>query len=138
MGNLENLHKGRPLAPSNRKDCRGTPLQICRRNVHSQFIFAGASRAAQKQSQTTRSGELMMQKTLAAIGISAAIALAPLAAFAQTDQAAPAAAPAATDTMAPAKDAMKKPKKAKKHMSNKMKKPSEPAEPAAPAEAPKS
>ena len=53
-----------------------------------------------------------MQKTLAAIGISAAIAFAPLAALAQTDTTAPAAgaAPAATDNMAPAKDSMKKTK----------------------------
>ena len=47
-----------------------------------------------------------MHKTLAAIGISAAIAFAPLAALAQTDTTAPAAgaAPAATDSMAPAKE----------------------------------
>ena len=44
-----------------------------------------------------------MQKTLAAIGISAAIALAPLAALAQTDTTAPAAG-AATESMAPAKE----------------------------------
>ena len=74
-----------------------------------------------------------MLKTLAAIGISAAIGLAPLAALAQTDTTAPAAAPAASDTMS--KDAMKKPMKHKKHMSKKMKKPAEgtmaPAAPAA-------
>ena len=76
-----------------------------------------------------------MLKTLTAIGISAAIAFAPLAALAQTDTTAPAAgAAAATDAMAPAKDSMKKPmKKHTKHMS-KMKKPMEEA----PAEAPKS
>ena len=75
-----------------------------------------------------------MMKTLTAIGISAAIAFAPLAALAQTDTTAPAAgaAPAATDNMAPAKDSMKKSAKHKKHMT-KMKKPAE-----APAEAPKS
>ena len=68
-----------------------------------------------------------MQKTLAAIGISAAIAFAPLAALAQTDTTAPAAgaAPAATDNMAPAKDSMKKTKKHKKHMAKKAKKPAE-------------
>ena len=49
-----------------------------------------------------------MLKTLTAIGISAAIVFAPLAAIAQTDTTAPAgAAPAATDSMAPAKDSMK-------------------------------
>jgi hypothetical protein len=80
-----------------------------------------------------------MMKTLTAIGISAAIVFAPLAAFAQTD-AAP-AAPAA-DAAAPAADSMmKKPMKkhmAKKHMAKKMKKPMEDAAPAAPADAPKS
>jgi hypothetical protein len=76
-----------------------------------------------------------MLKTLTAIGISAAIVFAPLAAIAQTDTTAPAgAAPAATDSMAPAKDSMKKSAKHKKHMT-KMKKP---ADDAAPAEAPKS
>ena len=50
-----------------------------------------------------------MLKTLTAIGISAAIVFAPLAAIAQTDTTAPAAgaAPAASDAMAPAKDSMK-------------------------------
>ena len=75
-----------------------------------------------------------MLKTLAAIGISAAIAFAPLAAFAQTDTTAPAApgaAPAATDAMAPAK----KPMKAKKHMAKKPKTDAmAPAAPAAPAQ----
>jgi hypothetical protein len=75
-----------------------------------------------------------MLKTLTAIGISAAIAFAPLAALAQTDTTAPAAgAPAATDTMAPAKDAMKKPTKAKKHMAKKAKKGGDAMAPAAPA-----
>jgi hypothetical protein len=82
-----------------------------------------------------------MMKTLTAIGISAAIVFAPLAAFAQTD-AAPATAPAASDTATPDAGAMKKaPKKhmAKKHMAKKMKKPAaDDAAPAAPAEAPKS
>jgi hypothetical protein len=78
-----------------------------------------------------------MLKTLTAIGISAAIAFAPLAAIAQTDTTAPAAgAPAATDSMAPAKDSMKSHKAHKAHKSSaKMKKP---ADDAAPAEAPKS
>jgi hypothetical protein len=82
-----------------------------------------------------------MMKTLTAIGISAAIVFAPLAAFAQTD-AAP-AAPAA-DAAAPAADSMmKKPMKKhmakKKHMATKMKKPAaDDATPAAPADAPKS
>ena len=79
-----------------------------------------------------------MLKTLTAIGISAAIAFAPLAAIAQTDTTAPAAgAPAATDSMAPAKDSMNsmKPHHAKhKKSASKMKKPAEEA----PAEAPKS
>jgi hypothetical protein len=78
-----------------------------------------------------------MLKTLTAIGISAAIVFAPLAAIAQTDTTAPAggAAPAATDKMAPAKPA----KAHKKHMAKKAKKPAaEESAPAAPAEAPKS
>ena len=84
-----------------------------------------------------------MLKTLTAIGISAAIVFAPLAAIAQTDTTAPAgAAPAASDVAAPAADSMKKaPKKhmAKKHMAKKMKKPAaDDATPAAPADAPKS
>jgi hypothetical protein len=82
-----------------------------------------------------------MLKTLTAIGISAAIVFAPLAAIAQTDTTAPAgAAPAASDAMAPAKDSMKSKKHmAKKHMAKKMKKPAaDDATPAAPAEAPKS
>ncbi len=71
----------------------------------------------------------MMLKKFAAIGVSAAIAFAPLAALAQTDTTAPAAAPAAgADTMA--KKPMHKKPMHKKHMSKKM----EPA----PAEAPKS
>ena len=81
-----------------------------------------------------------MLKTLTAIGISAAIVFAPLAAIAQTDTTAPAgAAPAASDAMAPAKDSMKSKKHmAKKHMAKKMKKPAaDDATPAAPAEAPK-
>jgi hypothetical protein len=83
-----------------------------------------------------------MMKTLTAIGISAAIVFAPLAAIAQTDAAPAGAAPAASDTAAPAADSMKKaPKKhmAKKHMAKKMKKPAaDDATPAAPADAPKS
>jgi hypothetical protein len=79
-----------------------------------------------------------MRKTLTAIGISAAIALAPLAAIAQTDTTAPAApaagAPAATDSMAPAKPAKAK---HKKHMAKK-KPAADDTTPAAPAEAPKS
>jgi hypothetical protein len=69
-----------------------------------------------------------MLKTLAAIGVSAAIAFAPLAALAQTDQSAPGAAPAAGDQGAMAPKPMKK--KTHHHMSSsKMKKPM--AEPAA-------
>jgi hypothetical protein len=81
-----------------------------------------------------------MLKTLTAIGISAAIVFAPLAAIAQTDAAPAGAAPAASDT-APAADSMKKaPKKhtSKKHMAKKAKKPAEESAPAAPAETPKS
>ncbi len=83
-----------------------------------------------------------MMKTLTAIGISAAIVFAPLAAIAQTDAAPAGAAPAASDAAAPAANSMKKaPKKhmSKKHMAKKMKKPAaDDATPAAPAEAPKS
>jgi hypothetical protein len=84
-----------------------------------------------------------MLKTLTAIGISAAIVFAPLAAIAQTDAAPAAGAPAASDTAAPDAGAMKKtPKKhtAKKHMAaKKAKKPAaDDATPAAPADAPKS
>ena len=84
-----------------------------------------------------------MMKTLTAIGISAAIVFAPLAAIAQTDAAPAGAAPAASDTAAPATDAMKKPVKAthtaKKHTAKKVKTPAaDDAAPAAPAEAPKS
>lgn len=57
-----------------------------------------------------------MLKTLTAIGIGAAIVLAPLAAIAQTDTT---AAPAATEKMAPAKDSMKKSTKHKAHKSAK-------------------
>ncbi len=73
-----------------------------------------------------------MLKTIAALGLGAALALSPLAALAQTDQS---AAPAAAE---------KEPMKAKPkhhHMSTHhmaKKKPMEPAAPAAPAEAPKS
>ena len=84
-----------------------------------------------------------MLKKIAAFGLSAALVLSPLAAFAQADTTAPAAPGAA----APAPDAgMAKPMKAKstkhhkKHMSKKMKKPaadSTAAPAAAPAEAPK-
>ncbi len=51
-----------------------------------------------------------MLKTLTAIGISAAIVFAPLAAIAQTDAAPAGAAPAASDAAAPAADSMKKAK----------------------------
>jgi len=72
-----------------------------------------------------------MLKTIAAIGVSAAIAFAPLAAVAQTDQAAPGAAPADQGAM-PAKPMKKK----THHMSSsKMKKPMAPASSAAPAPA---
>jgi hypothetical protein len=90
--------------------------------------------AANGQESNTMENVKML-KTLTAIGISAAIAFAPLAAIAQTDTTAPAGAPAATDTMAPAKDSMKAHHhKAHKSSSAKMKKPAEEA----PAEAPKS
>ena len=76
-----------------------------------------------------------MLKTFAALGISAAIAFAPLAAFAQTDTTAPAAgaAPAASDAMAPAKDSMKAKAKKPKHMAKKAKKTGDTMAPAAPA-----
>ena len=69
-----------------------------------------------------------MLKTLTAIGISAAIVFAPLAAIAQTDTT---AAPAATEKMAPAKDSMKKSAKHKmpiKSAKKTMKKEEAPAE----------
>ena len=77
-----------------------------------------------------------MLKKFAAIGLSAAIALSPLAAFAQTDQAAPAAgAPAAA---APAdQGAAAKPMKSHKMKSHKsMKKHKKSTEPAAAPSAP--
>ena len=49
-----------------------------------------------------------MLKKIAAIGVSAAIAFAPLAAIAQTDQAAPGAAPAASEAKPMAAKPMKK------------------------------
>jgi len=67
-----------------------------------------------------------MLKKIAAIGVSAAIAFAPLAAIAQTDQAAPGAAPAASE----AKPMAAKPMKKKPHH---MKKPMAPAPSTAPA-----
>ncbi len=66
-----------------------------------------------------------MLKKIAAIGVSAAIAFAPLAAIAQTDQAAPGAAPAASE----AKPMAAKPVKKKTHK----KKPTAPASSTAPA-----
>jgi hypothetical protein len=85
-----------------------------------------------------------MYKKIAAIGLSAALALSPLAALAQTDQnAAPAAgAPAAgTENAAPAKPMAKKhkaPKKTSMKSHKKMAPASAPAGGAAPAEQPKS
>src|SRR5580692_11719863 len=104
---------------------------------HSIFIAnssEGVHALARQRPRVEQHGECRMLKTLTAIGISAAIVFAPLAAIAQTDTTAPAgaAAPAATDNMAPAKH--------KKHMAaKKAKKPAaDDAAPAAPAEAPKS
>src|SRR5574337_829548 len=87
-----------------------------------------------------------MISKIAAFGLSAALALSPLAALAQTDQTAP-AAPAASDQAAPAaspeKPAKAKHHRAKKktHHAKKMKKqeaaPAAPAAGEAPAEAPK-
>ena len=79
-----------------------------------------------------------MLKKIAALGLSAALALSPLAALAQTDQSAAPGAAAGENTM-PAKP-MKSKHHSKKHMSKKSKSmaPAEPAAPAAPAEAPKS
>src|SRR5580692_8148152 len=89
---------------------------------HSIFIAnssEGVHALARQRPRVEQHGECRMLKTLTAIGISAAIVFAPLAAIAQTDAApaAPAAgAPAATDT-----DAAAKPAKAKhkKHMAAK-------------------
>src|ERR1700722_9481031 len=108
---------------------------------HSIFIAnssEGVHALARQRPRVEQNGECRMMKTLTAIGISAAIVFAPLAAIAQTDTTAPAAAaPAATDNMAPAKPAKAK---HKKHMAaKKAKKPAaDDAMPAAPAEAPKS
>jgi hypothetical protein len=71
-----------------------------------------------------------MLKKIAAIGVSAAIAFAPLAALAQTDQAAPGAAPAATDQ---GSMAAKPAKKKTHHMGKSKKKPMAPASSSAPA-----
>jgi hypothetical protein len=106
---------------------------------HSIFIAnssEGAHALARNGQESNTMENVKMLKTLTAIGISAAIVFAPLAAIAQTDTTAPAAgAPAATDSMAPAKPA----KAHKKHMAKKVKKPAaDDATPAAPAEAPKS
>jgi hypothetical protein len=72
-----------------------------------------------------------MLKEIAAIGVSAAIAFAPLAALAQTDQAAPGGAPAATDQGSMAAKPMKK--KTHHMAKSKMKKPMAPASSSAPA-----
>ena len=83
------------------------------RNIHCQFILTGAlPRPATTKSSNDSHGDCKMLKTFAAIGISAAIAFAPLAALAQTDTTAPAAgaAPAATDAMAPAEEADEDPR----------------------------
>ena len=79
-----------------------------------------------------------MYKKIAAIGLSAALALSPLAAIAQTDQG---TAPAAgTETGAAPAKPMKSTHHhmAKKSTHHMKKKTMEPAAPAAPAEAPKS
>src|SRR5580700_3199407 len=107
---------------------------------HSIFIAnssEGAHALARQRPRVEQHGECRMMRTLTAIGISAAIVFAPLAAIAQTDAAPAGAAPAATDNMAPAKPAKAK---HKKHMAaKKAKKPAaDDAAPAAPAEAPKS
>jgi hypothetical protein len=81
--------------------------------------LAHATLALKTKSRATRNGEWTMLKKLAAIGVSAAIAFAPLAALAQTDQPAPGAAPAATDQAAPAKPMKKKPMHKKKMSSKK-------------------
>src|SRR3984957_16209386 len=88
---------------------------------HSIFIAnssEGVHALARQRPRVEQNGECRMMKTLTAIGISAAIVFAPLAAIAQTDTTAPAAAaaPAATDNMAPAKPAKAK---HKKHMAAK-------------------
>jgi hypothetical protein len=95
--------------------------------------LAHAMLALKTKSRATRNGDCTMLKKLAAIGVSAAIAFAPLAALAQTDQSAPpaggaAAAPADQGSM-PAKPAKKK--KTHHMSSSKMKKPM-----ASPASAP--
>jgi len=79
-----------------------------------------------------------MFKTIAAIGLSAALALSPLAALAQTDQGTAPAAEGATPEKAPMKKTTHH--MHKKHMAKSKKKMEKPMEstPAAPAEAPKS
>src|ERR1700719_2522635 len=97
---------------------------------HSIFIAnssEGVHALARQRPRVEQNGECRMLKTLTAIGISAAIVFAPLAAI----------APPATDTRARPKPAKAK---NKKHMAaKKAKKPAaDDAAPAAPAEAPKS
>ena len=79
----------------------------------------------------TRNGDFAMFKKLAAFGLTAALVLSPMAAFAQA--AAPdTTAPAADASPAPEKPMKAKHKKPKHHMAKKMDK-----ETAPPAEAPK-
>jgi hypothetical protein len=80
--------------------------------------LAHAMLALKTKSRATRNGDCTMLKKLAAIGVSAAIAFAPLAALAQSDQTAPGAAPTDQSAM-PAKPMKKKPMHKKKMSSKK-------------------
>ena len=78
-----------------------------------------------------------MLKKIAAFGLSAALVLSPLAAFAQTDTTAPAAPAAGAEPDTMAKPMKAKPKHhAKKHTSKKMKAPGRPAAPRRPGRMP--
>src|SRR5579871_838546 len=142
MADLQ-LYIGESRPPRQTAESRPYPRPIPAM-LHSLPIHVGGRMPSPRCNQESNDshGDCTMLKTFAALGISAAIALAPLAAFAQTDTTAPAAgaaaAPAASDAMAPAKDSMKKAKKAKKTASKKAKKAGDammaPAAPAAPAQ----
>jgi hypothetical protein len=106
------------------------------RIVHHQFMFDCSLNVGVERMSKTRNGETKMLKKLAAIGLGAALILAPVASMAQTStDTAPAAAPAdqGAPAAAPKKHKMKK-HTTKKHMA---KKPAATPAPAA-TDAPKS
>ena len=114
-------------APLDRVKPAAAPIPATQRSSPIHLKWRMPSPANGQKSNHTEN--VKMLKTLTAIGISAAIVFAPLAAIAQTDT----AAPAATEKMAPAKDSMKAHHHKAHKSTAKMKKPME-----APAEAPKS